>query len=230
MARSCVRSNTHYWADFARGVYHPAASIDELGEVHGVEHLLDAYERGCGVIVISAHLGNPEYVSSIMPHLGIPLMIFTEPLSPPALHEYVHRARARAGVRYAPLGLDAVREAVRHLRSGGLLAIVADRDVSGTGELVPFFGEPARLPTGAIELARRTGAAVLPAFVVRGARGRIATIYPPLSLPHTADRAADVRAGLPQLAQALEAGIRLAPGQWFPLQRIWGPETYQRLA
>ena len=99
---------------------------------------------------------------------------------------------------------------------------MGDRDIQRSGRLTPFFGERAALPTGPIELALRTNAAVVPGFAIRtrGGRRRI-TFLPELDLQRSDDREADLEAGMLAMARALEEGIGAAPEQWFVLQPIW---------
>lgn len=229
-ARGCARTTARYYVDFARTAHDKSHALDELRAVDGIDHFFAAYDRGCGVVLLSAHLGNPEALAGALGALGLPLLIITEPLRPPHVHELVHRARAAPGVHFVPASLTAVREALTHLRAGGIVAILGDRDVLGTGTDVPFFGERASLPSGAIELALRTGAPVVPAFVIRQHDGGFrAVLLPPLDLPRTGHHATDTSNGLLLAARALESGIRLAPEQWFPLQPVWtGLHTAER--
>ena len=108
--------------------------------------------------------------------------MLTEPLEPPALHDYVHEVRSGSGVEFVPADRAGLRTALRHLRCGGVLGVLADRDVLGTGEPFPFFGERAPLPRGTVELAWSTGAAIVVGFVVRSAAR---------PLPHHARRSRD---------------------------------------
>ncbi len=215
-ARGCVRSAVRYYADFAYGANHVPRPFESS---EGLEHITRASEAGRGVIILSAHLGNPESISYATAALGLDLLILTEPLQPHAVHDFVHAIRAIAapGVRYVPADLGGVRAALEHLRSGGALAVLGDRDVLGNGDPLTFFGERARLPGGIADLALRTGAAVVPGVALRTARGGIrAVVHPPLDLAGLDREHARVR-----IARALEAGITLAPDQWFPLSPIW---------
>ena len=146
----------------------------------------------------------------------------TEPLEPPRLHELVHRVREHTGVPFVPIDRAGLRRALAHLRAGGALGVLADRDVLGTGRPLPFFGERAALPWGAVELARRSGAALVTGFVYRSgvARYRV-VIDPAIAIPRTDDREADTREGMRLLVARLERGIRRAPEQWFPLSPVW---------
>jgi KDO2-lipid IV(A) lauroyltransferase len=222
-ARGCARAAGRYYADFCRVPNLPAgAAFDELDSIEGLQHWFDAFDRGCGLIVCSAHLGNPEFLVRATAQIGFDLLVLTEPLSPPRVNALVHEARSAPGVRFVPVSLGAVREAIAHLKKGGVLAVLGDRDILHNGHPTTFFGERARLPTGAVDLALRTGAPILPTFVVRTPEGRFRVyIDPPLTLKRNANREADLEAGMRAIAAALEVGIRRAPNQWFPLQPVW---------
>ncbi len=224
LARSCMRANLYYYADFARfSRKDDAPSIfDSFDEVHGVETLFEALDEGRGVVLVGAHLGNGEVLARAAAPFGICLAVMTEPLTPPALHEYVHRVRGARGVRFLPADLTGLRSALAHLRAGGSLGLLIDRDVLGTGEPFPFFGERAPMPSGAVELARRTGAPVVSAWIPRTGPGRYALHIARVPLPEpTGNRAADVESGMRVVVGALEDAIRRWPGQWFPTSPVW---------
>ena len=222
-ARGAVRTAMRYWADMARSAHlPPAAAIDRIEAIDGIDGFFEAYDKGCGVIFVSAHLGNPETLIRAIGTFGVEVVVLTEPLSPPAVHELVHEVRQAPGVRFVPADTSGVRLAMRQLRDGGVLAILADRDVLGTGAPQPFFGERARMPRGAVELALRTGAPIVTGFARRtgGSRMRV-SLDPPLHLERSGDRESDVEAGMARVTRALEAGIRATPGQWFALHPVW---------
>ncbi|MCY4615181.1 MAG: lipid A biosynthesis acyltransferase, partial [Chloroflexi bacterium] len=92
----------------------------------------------------------------------------------------------------------------------------------GTGHPQPFFGERARMPRGAVELALRTGSPIVSGFARRtSGEGMRVSLDPPLELEATGDRTADVEEGMRRLTRALEAGIRVSPDQWFALHPVW---------
>ena len=224
-ARGCLRSAGRYYVDFARYAgLEPARVWDFVDEIEGVPEVFAAYDRGCGLILTSAHLGNPEFIAQALAPL-FDTLIFTEQLEPPAYHEYVHAVRRRAGVRFVPVDPNGVREAVRHLRAGKVAAALVDRDVTHSGAAFPFFGERAPMPRGAVELAWLTGAPVIVGFVTRTTPGRYRVTLRAFELPTrrtgSGDRRADLEAGMRTVVTALEAGIREAPDQWFALSPIW---------
>jgi KDO2-lipid IV(A) lauroyltransferase len=203
----------------------------------GIDHLFAAYDRGCGVVLVTAHLGGPEFAMRAASYFSLDILALTERLQPPRVNALLQRARRRHGGRFVEAGLGGTRDALEQLRAGALVALVADRDILGTGVPTTFFGATARLPPGPIELALRTGAAVVPCFVLRRNAGMRAgprcavRFLPPLALPRTRDRNADLHHGLEMLARVLEVGISMAPDQWFALQPVWrAPAPARRTA
>jgi KDO2-lipid IV(A) lauroyltransferase len=174
------------------------------------------------VIAFSAHLGAGEYLLRAMGQIHPRVMVFMERLSPRAVHDLVLATRAAPGLRFVEADVAGARDALEHLRGGGVLFVLADRDVSGNGRPVPFFGERAKLPTGVVELALRTQLPLLPITILRTSAGRVRVVVdPPIALVRTGDRQADVAAGMRVLAGALEVSIKRAPDQWFALSPVW---------
>ena len=224
-ARGAVRSAAHYYVDFARYAdLDAAASFDHVDSIEGIEAIFEAYDRGRGVILASAHLGNPEFIAQALAPI-FDTVVLTEPLEPPEFHAFVHEIRGRSGVRFIPADRGGLRHALRHLRCGHVLGALVDRDVLGTGDPFPFFGERAPMPAGAVELAWATGAAIVLGFVVRTRPGRYRITLREISVPTrdqgSGDRDADVEAGMRLVVHALEEEIRSAPDQWFALSPIW---------
>jgi KDO2-lipid IV(A) lauroyltransferase len=222
-ARGCARAAARYYADFARGAHlSPDQALDEIDTFEGLEQLFEGLERSCGVIMVSPHLGAPEYLIRAAGRIGLDMLVLTERLHPPRMNDFVHQVRQQPGVRFIEADLGGVRETLAHLRGGGIVAILADRDIQSKGREVAFFGERTRLPSGPVELALRTGAPIIPGVALRTRAGRYAVaMLQPLALQRRGDRETDVEAGMGLLARALEDCIERAPDQWFALQPIW---------
>jgi KDO2-lipid IV(A) lauroyltransferase len=106
-----------------------------------------------------------------------------------------------------------------------VLAIICDRDIQGTGTPLPFFGEETPLPLGAVELAARTGALLIPGYCRR--RGNNAfdlTFEEPIELEKTGNRDADAITNAKKLLKRAEGWISSEPGQWMVLERVWKPQ------
>jgi Kdo2-lipid IVA lauroyltransferase/acyltransferase len=229
-ARGCVRSAARYYVDFALyAELEPESAFEQVGEILGVEELFAAYDRGHGVVLASAHLGNPEFIAQALGPF-FDLMVLTEPLEPRQLHELVHEVRERSGVRFVPAGVSAARESMKQLRHGGVLGMLVDRDVLGSAPAFPFFGERAPMPTGAVELAWMAGAAVVVGFVTRTTAGRYRIALQEVAVPHrkdgSGDRTAEVEAGMRSVVTAIEVGIAETPEQWFALDAVWGSRPF----
>jgi KDO2-lipid IV(A) lauroyltransferase len=191
-----------------------------LAEVRsdGWEHVSRAYERGKGVILASAHLGPVSFVGQIVLAHGYPVALPVEVATSEFQHS-VNRARGGAGLQL--IRTDSALGIYRFLREGKVLGILADRAVTGVGERVEFFGRPALLPSAAIVLSLRTGAPLVPSFAGRSDGQLTATFEPPLDIPNTGDRAADVREGVQRFARVLERYVRRSPEQWTVFEDFW---------
>jgi KDO2-lipid IV(A) lauroyltransferase len=184
----------------------------------GWEHVARAYERGKGVILASAHLGPVSVVGQMVIAHGYPVALPIE-AERSEFQRAVNRARTGAGLRLiradAPLGV------YRVLREGNVLGILADRAVTGVGQRVQFFGREALLPSAAVVLSIRTGAPLVPAFAGRMDGTLTASFEPPLELPNTGDREADVREGVQRFARVLERYVRSSPEEWTVFEDFW---------
>lgn len=221
-ARQAARHTGYYYADL---IAIPRMDLDGFLRtrlvIEGVEALRAAAATGKGVVLASAHYGNPEIAVQGLAALGIRVFALTEPLQPRQLSDLTHRLREAHGHIYRTANFDGVKEAIRRLRSGEIVAVLFDRDIQGTGILVPFRGRLVRAPTGAIDLALRTGATVFPAMVRRTGRYTLhAALGPPMPLILAGNRDEDLRANLARLMALFEAHMAPDPGQWTVVERI----------
>lgn len=184
----------------------------------GWEHVARAYERGKGVIFASAHLGPVSVVGQMLLAHGYPVALPIE-AERSDFQRAVNRARGGGGLQL--IRTDSSRGIFRVLREGKMLGILADRAVTGVGQRVEFFGQQALLPSAAVVLALRTGAALVPAFAGRSDGALTASFEPPIEIPNTGDREADVREGVQRFARVLEDYVRRAPDQWTVFEDFW---------
>ena len=127
-----------------------------------------------GTIIATAHLGNFEFAAQVLAMRGITMAIFVEDFDSTPFLRCIAQLRQRNGSRILPVSAGTLRDCLRMLRQGGTVVIVCDRDIQGNGLKVKFFGEETSLPSGAISLALRTGATIVPIFSVRKSDNRFA--------------------------------------------------------
>ncbi len=194
-------------------------------EVHGIDHLDQALAADRPVILFGGHLGNWEIAALAAGQYGLDIAQIYRAANNPLVDQMI--ARFRGGPdksqrgEFIPKGAIASRRAVAALRRGAHLALLADQKLND-GIAVPFFGRPAMTAPALALLALHFGCTVMPARVerLRGAHFRL-TLYPPLELPHSGDREADVAALMREVNATLEGWIREHPEQWFWVHSRW---------
>src|SRR5205807_2311548 len=131
---------------------------------------------------------------------GYSVTVVAEPVEPPELFEWFVETRARLGMRVIPLSPSAGTEVLRAVRDNEVVCLLADRDLTGDGIGVEFFGERTTLPGGPAMLTLRGGAPLLPAGCYFRTQGRHLTrILPPVSR----ERSGRIRTDLTRVTQEL---------------------------
>jgi KDO2-lipid IV(A) lauroyltransferase len=189
-------------------------------ETHGIEHLDQALAAGRRVILFGGHLANWEIAALAASQYGLDIAQIYRAPNNPLIDRLVARLRG-GGSELIPKGAVASRRAVAALRRGGHVSLLADQKLN-EGIAVPFFGRPAMTAPALALLALHFDCTVLPARVerLRGAHFRL-SLYPPLDVPRTGDRDADVMATMTAVNVTLEAWIRECPEQWFWVHNRW---------
>ncbi|HEX5139537.1 MAG TPA: hypothetical protein VFX19_01210 [Dehalococcoidia bacterium] len=223
-AREAFRNVGRYYVDLIRLPHTDLkAQIGRNVRLHGFDRLKGRLDAGQGVVVATAHYGNPEVAVQVGSILGLNTLVLAEPLQPPEFAEMMSRLRATFGPRYADVSFGVVAESMRHLRAGGCLAIACERDIQHNGTPISFFGVEASMPLGAAELAARTGSALMPAYCRRAGDGFDIYFEEPLDLVNTGNTKEDAIANTCMLLRRVEEWISSDPGQWMVLERIWRP-------
>lgn len=209
-----------YWLELFRL---PSEAGGELEmDVDGYEHLSDGIERGHGVVVASPHVGGWEFAGAWLASRGIPPTVVVEPVDPPELFEWFASARRALGMTVVELGPDAGKAVLGALRRNEVVCLLCDRDITGGGIEVDFFGERTTLPAGPATLALRTGAPLLPTAVYfRPRGGHHAVVQPPVPAQREGRLRDDVARVTQELARRFEQLIRAAPEQWHLMQPNW---------
>ena len=195
--------------------------IRERVELENVGALEEAHAEGSGVLLLSGHYGNWEWLGRRVALEGYPFAaLFKEPKDP-GLNERLRRAREAAGVR--AFEHDDVRAAIRWLRGENTLGILMDLEPKRPedGAVAPLFGVPTRTFVGPFGLARRTGAAVATVFCRRVGPGRYRARFEPFELSDDPDPERAAAADAAAFNARLEAAVRDAPELWVWTYRRW---------
>ncbi|MGA5131612.1 phosphatidylinositol mannoside acyltransferase [Streptomyces olivoreticuli] len=224
LSRAGMRSYMRYWMESFRL---PAWSEERIRNGFSAEdlhRLEEALASGRGVVLALPHMGNYDLAGAwVTTRLGVPFTTVAERLKPESLYDRFVAYREGLGMEVLPhAGGSAFGTLARRLRAGGLVCLVADRDLSSSGIEVKFFGEAAKMPAGPAMLAVQTGALLLPVTLWYDSspvmRGRI---HAPVEVPETGTRAERAAVMTQQLADAFASGIAEHPQDWHMLQRLW---------
>ena len=188
----------------------------------GLEHLDAAVAAGRGVVLAGLHLSNPEVPFQTLAARNLEAITIVQRLPNRRRLRLLQRLRQARGLRFVPADLDGIRDALETLKRGGVVAVLSDRDIQGRGLCVPFAGRPARFPTGAVDLAQRTGATLIPAFCVRLHHDHFRVIFlPPEPLTAGDNRQLDLQVNLARLVERFEPYIRDHVTQWRVFESPW---------
>lgn len=195
--------------------------IQEYVEFEGIHHIENALSLGNGAIILTGHFGNWELLAASISTNIAPLRPIVRELRSPRINELVTKYRKKAG--YSPIDRNTgVRDALRCLRSNNLLGIVADVDTTVNGVFVDFFGRPAYTPYSPIAFALKTGAVILPSFIIRQPDGsHHAIIEPPMVLKQTDKKEQDIIENTQKFTKIIETYIRKYPEQWIWMHERW---------
>ena len=223
LTNAAIRSYGRYWEDLLRL---PTVSTRELAanfDSQGLHHLDEAVASGTGPILAMPHVGRWEWAAAWLTRVhGVEVTAVVEAIEPPELFDWFRNKREALGIHVVPLGPDAVGSISRAIKAGHVVCLLSDRDISGGGPEVEFFGERPRLPAGPVTLALRTGALLLPTAVYETPGNRVlGVVRPPMDLEREGRLRADVARLTQVLAYELEELIAAQPQQWHLQSPNW---------
>jgi phosphatidylinositol dimannoside acyltransferase len=174
------------------------------------------------IVAVSAHTGNAELAIQAINSHGRRFVAVVEAQRPPEWSRYLLKLRSAKGGTFYESDFRGVRASIEALKAGGVLGLMGDRDIQGTGVGVEICGQRVKVPRGPWELARRTGALVMPMFASRIHDDHFQVhLHEPFHMEVTADAEEDIRLVAMKWALLLEAHLRRDPGQWVVLEDYW---------
>ena len=202
--------------------YTPANTQDSI-RTEGLNHYLAAQARGKGVLIVTGHLGAWELSSFYHSLMGHPMGMVIRRLDNRRLDDYVNRIRCLHGNRVLHKD-DFARGLLSAMHAGQTVGILMDTNMTPPqGVFVDFFGHLACTASGLARVALKTGAAVLPGFMLWEPAEKKYVLHfgPELVFTRTGNHEADILAATQQCAAATEASIRRYPDQWLWIHRRW---------
>ena len=190
-------------------------------QISGLHNLQSAFEKGKGVILLTAHLGNWELLPSVIQLAGYPLSIIYRPLSFKPMDRYLYEYRERFGVKLIPKK-KSMRQILKSIDRKEAVGIVLDQDAGLTaGVFTDFFGTRTCTNKGLSLVALKTGAPVLPGFITRVNHKFHVEIGNEIPLIKTGNKEFDITANTQQYNQILESVVRKKSNQWFWVHNRW---------
>lgn len=225
LVRAGLRTYARYWCEVFRLPSTARQRVAGAVSAPDQERIWAAHREGRGVILVLGHLANWDVAATWLISRGHRFTTVAERLRPEALFDAFVAFRESIGMEVVALtGGEQTPSALleQRLRAGGVLCLLADRDLSASGVPVTFFGATATMPAGPAALALRTGAALLPTLLANtdDPAGRLrlwdSTCDVRPAIPHT-----DVATMTQEWATALESAVRERPQDWHMLARLW---------
>ncbi|HUD13540.1 MAG TPA: lysophospholipid acyltransferase family protein [Terracidiphilus sp.] len=221
--RKVYRSLGCQLVEFCRMTRYTAANTRNWIRTEGLEHYLAAQARGKGVLIVTGHLGAWELSSFYHSLMGYPMGMVIRRLDNRRLDDYVNATRCLHGNRVLHKD-EFARGLLTAMRGGETVGILMDTNMRPPqGVFVEFFGRQACTASGLARVALKTGAAVLPGFMLWEAAEKKYVLHfgPELKFEQTGDAEADATAATQLCASATEHWIRRYPDQWLWIHRRW---------
>ena len=210
-------------AEFCQMPGYSVERASEFIEYDGLEHYLAARELGKGVLVLTGHLGAWELSSFYHSLRGWPMGMVIRRLDNPLVDAFVNRIRCLHGNRVIHKD-DFARGLIASMRAGETVGILMDTNMTPPqGVFVPFFGVQACTASGMARVAMKTGAAVVPGFLLwEEAKCKYVLRFgEALKLVSTGVADEDMVANTALFTTTIEGYIRQYPEQWLWMHRRW---------
>ena len=226
IAKTVFRDLVQNALEVARLFHSDSSLIKEMVSIEGLEYLNSALNQGKGVVAVSAHLGNFALIGPRLIAEGYPFSLILRDPKDEILAERLGELRSNLGIESIPVHPRKVciTRALGCLKKNGILFLQIDQNASYKDLWVDFFGWLVPTFKGPVIFSMRTGAPLLPMFMIRddsGAGRHKLIIKPPYKLKRTDDKENDILRATGDLTKLIEGYIKQYPSQWWWLHRRW---------
>ena len=205
------------------------AYVADYVNVEGLENLQSAMAKGKGVLILAAHIGNWELLGSALREHAGPVTVVYKKAKNPFVTEFICSARKKRGIDTIP-HRNSARKILALLKKNETVGILLDQHATNKDAIkADFFGIPAQTNYGLALIALKTGAPVVPAFMVRDESGVYRCVYEKaIDLDKGDDRQEDIESATSRFNEILERLVRRYPEQWFWVHNRWKVKKYGR--
>ena len=213
-----------YLAEFFKDNFLSKEFIRSHVQVSNIDRIDQALKGGKGAIIITAHIGNWELGALTLGEFGYRLMVLALPHKERPVNDLFNTQRSKKGITVVPTSVS-IRRLIETLRENKIIALAADRDFGNNGEVMPFLRKKVLIPKGAAIFALKTGAPIIPVFLIRKDEGRFNLMVEEPIYP-----AKQFKGEIPQgelvnlmkiYLKVIEDKIYQYPTQWLMFRRYW---------
>jgi len=194
--------------------------VEKYIDIANIECLHEAVRTGNGVVLLTGHFGDWELLSLVSSVIGFPILVLAREQKMKRLNDLLNRLRESNGCKVISKGMP-TKNLFKALYAKKVIGILSDQDAGKNGMFVDFFGRPTSSHSGPFEIAKRTGAVIIPNFAVRQ-HGPYHKVFLEDYLKFSNTVSADeIRENLQKFTALLEKYVRLYPDQWLWLHKRW---------
>lgn len=206
-------------------MYTPRLQSENISSFVTLEHqerLEEALQADKGVIVLTGHFGNWEWLGASLALYGYPTTTIVKNQPNDQVTRFLNEYRIQKGLEVFPRGGNAMIIAARALKRKKILGFLADQDGGKEGIPCTFFGKIASSPKGAAQFSYKFGSPVIPVFAVHDANHHHRVVVgEAVTCPFCGDPRKDIAALTAAITAVTETWIRTYPSEWLWFQHRW---------
>lgn len=215
------RNFAKYLVDFFRFSIMDEGYIKKHCKVEGINNFDQELAKGRGVVVLTAHIGNWELGGVVIALLGYPFWVVALAHKHKKVDKFFNHQRNSKGIKVIPVG-KAGRMCLNVLKDNEMVALLGDRDFSKSGIPLNLFGKKTIFPIGPAYLSLKTGASIVPGFMIRNKDDTFTLkIEKSIQIDKGENREEDLARIINEYKLVIEDYIKKYPDQWYMFQRFW---------
>ncbi len=219
MARAVFRHFGTMAGEFLKMPSLDKEAVDRMAVIHGEENLREALGMGKGVLLVTGHFGNWEFMGRWLATHGYTLNVVARDARDPAATKLMADTREGNGAQVLYRG-NSARAVLQCLKKKEIVALLPDQNAADV--FVPFLGQRTGTVDGPAIIHLKTGAPLLFGWCVRLPDRRFQiTFEPPVVVTPTGEKHPDVERTMTLINARLETQIRANPTQWLWLHDRW---------